>query len=140
MDLLSDLYRIKVDGAPILTEEKQYPRTQHAPLMRVRDLTADISGPVRIMGIVLKSDPGSALVQDIYDDVDKAKSLWVLVEGTLNPEECYLLIGTVIERKISSGKEIRLNVSIAHNINSLDISQYKEALELEEKIVQTMSK
>ncbi len=128
------------DGAIALTEEKKYPRTPHAPLMRVRNLSADIPGSVRILGIVLRPDSGSALVQDIYDDVDKAKSIWVLVEGTLVADEKYLLIGNIIERKTSGGKEIRLDVSIAHNINSLDIKLYKEAMELEAELVRTMSR
>lgn len=108
--------------------------------MRVRDLSSDINDPVRIMGVVLKSTPGSALVQDIYDEIDKAKSIWLTAEGTLNEDEKYILIGTVTERVTESGKEIRLDVSIAHNVDKLDIKAYKEALQLEERVVQFLAK
>ncbi|MHA2133964.1 MAG: hypothetical protein ACW992_00560 [Candidatus Thorarchaeota archaeon] len=121
-----------------MTEEKSFPRVQSAPLMRVRDLSGGTSGPVKVLVSVLKSDPGVALVQDIFDDVEKAASIRTIVEGTLNVDEKYLLVGTVTEKKKGKGKEIRLKVTIAHNVNSLDIKLYKEVRNLEERVIQAL--
>jgi len=81
-----------------------------------------------------------AIVQDIYDDVDKAGKLIVTVEGTLNETEKYILIGNVTEKEGSKGKELRLSVTLAYNINDLDIKTYKEVLELDSQVEKTLSK
>jgi hypothetical protein len=138
VDLLSDLDGLSFAGVHSLTEEKSFPRVQSAPLMRVRDLSGGTSGPVKVLVSVLKADPGVALVQDIFDDVEKAASIRTIVEGTLNVDEKYLLVGTVTEKKKGKGKEIRLKVTIAHNVNSLDIKLYKEVRNLEERVIQAL--
>jgi hypothetical protein len=106
--------------------------------MRIRDLSAKITEPVRIMGIVVDSSPGFAVIQDIFDDVKKAKKIQVSVEGTLEIKHKYMLIGEVTEKKVESGKELRLNATIAHNIDTFDIALYKEALEMEEQVTRSM--
>jgi hypothetical protein len=140
VDLLSNHAGFCFDGEQSLTDEKSFPRVQSAPLVRVRDLSGETSGPVKLLAFVLKSDPGVALVQDIFDDVEKAASIWAIVEGTLNVDEKYLLVGTVTEKKTDNGKEIRLEVSIAHNVNTLDIKLYKEVRELEERVNQALTR
>ncbi len=108
--------------------------------MRVRNLTPEIDGPVRIMGIVLSSTTGSAMVQDIYDDIEHAKSILVIVEGKLIEDEKYILIGNILERVSDSGKEIVLDASLAYNMNKLDVKLYKEALELEEQVIEVLTR
>ncbi len=122
-----------------MTEEK-YPRAKPAKLVTVRSLSANTENPVKIMGIVVEAQPGIALLQDIFDDVDNAGSIWAIVEGTLEIAQKYILIGDVTEKKTSDGKELRLAVSLSYNIDSLDIALYKEALELEEKVNQALSR
>ncbi|TET07478.1 MAG: hypothetical protein E3J86_12750 [Candidatus Thorarchaeota archaeon] len=121
-----------------MAEEKSYSRRKPSKLMRIRDLSAKITEPVRIMGIVVDSSPGSAVIQDIFDDVKKAKKIQVSVEGTLEIKHKYMLIGEVTEKKIEGGKELRLNATIAHNIDTFDIALYKEALEMEEQVTRSM--
>jgi hypothetical protein len=123
-----------------LTEERKFPRKKPAKLCTVRSLTTNNKDPVKIMGIVIESSPGMAVIQDIYDDVDKAGKLIVTVEGTLNETEKYILIGNVTEKEGSKGKELRLSVSLAYNINDLDIKTYKEVLELDSEVEKTLSK
>ena len=124
-----------------MTEEKKYPRAKPAKLTTVRSLSADTEGPVKIMGIVVEAQPGIALVQDILDDdVDHAGSIWAIVEGTLEVTQKYILIGDVTEKKASDGNELRLAVSLSYGIDSLDIALYKEALGLEEKVNQSLSR
>ena len=127
------------NGVKILTEEKSYPRRKPSTLMRIRDLSAKTTDPVRIMGIVVDSGPGFAVIQDIFDDVKKAKKIQVSVEGTLEIKLKYMLIGELTEKKVEGGKELRLNATIAHNIDTFDIALYKEVLEMEEKVTRAMS-
>ncbi len=122
-----------------MTEEK-YPRAKPAKLVTVRSLSANTENPVKIMGIVVEAQPGIALLQDIFDDVDNAGSIWAIVEGTLEIAQKYILIGDVTEKKTSDGKELRLAVSLSYNIDSLDIALYKETLGLEEKVNQALSR
>ncbi len=122
-----------------MTEEK-YPRAKPAKLVTVRSLSANTENPVKIMGIVVEAQPGIALLQDIFDDVDNAGSIWAIVEGTLEIAQKYILIGDVTEKKTSDGNELRLAVSLSYNIDSLDIALYKETLELEEKVNQALSR
>jgi hypothetical protein len=122
-----------------LTEEKSFPRLKPSKLLRIRDISANTTNPVRIMGIVVDSSPGFAVIQDIFDDVKKAKKIQVSVEGTLEIKHKYMLIGEVTEKKIEGGKELRFNATIAHNIDTFDVALYKETLELEEKVTRTMS-
>ena len=123
-----------------MTEERKFPVRESAKLTRIRDLSSDTRGPVRVMGLVVESSPGSALVQDIYDEVENAKSILINVEGTLEPTHKYLFIGEVTEKTTPSGKELRLAVSLAQDVNKLDIKLYKESLNLEKEIGRTLSR
>ncbi len=123
-----------------MTEEKKYPRAKPAKLVTVRSLSADTENPVKIIGIVVEAQPGIALVQDILDDVDNAGSIWAIVEGTLDVAQKYIFIGDVTEKKTQDDNELRLAVSLAYNIDSLDIALYKETLELEERVNQVLSR
>ena len=92
------------------------------------------------MGIVVDASPGLAVIQDIYDeDVKKAGKIQVSIEGSLELSKKYLLIGEVTEKTTDTGKELRLNVSLAHDIDALDIALYKEVQDLEEKVTRAMS-
>ena len=92
------------------------------------------------MGIVVDASPGLAVVQDIYDaDVKKAGKIQVSVEGSLELKKRYLFIGEVTEKTVDGGKELRLNASIAHDIDTLDVALYKEVQDMEEKVTRTMS-
>lgn len=124
-----------------MTEEKKYPRAKPAKLVTVRSLSADTENPIKIMGIVVEAQPGIALVQGILDDdVDNAGSIWAIVEGTLEVAQKYILIGDVTEKKTQDDNELRLAVSLAYNIDSLDIALFKETLELEERVNQALSR
>ncbi len=123
-----------------MTEEKKYPRAKPAKLVTVRSLSADTENPVKIIGIVVEAQPGIALIQDILDDVDNAGSIWAIVEGTLDVAQKYIFIGDVTEKKTQDDNELRLAVSLAYNIDSLDIALYKETLELEERVNQALSR
>ena len=107
--------------------------------MRIRDLSAKTDHAVRVMGIVVDSGPGFAVIQDIFDDVKKAKKIPVAFEEPLEIKHKYLIIGEVTEKKVEDGKELRLNATIAHNIDALDIALFKESLEMEEKVIRTMT-
>ncbi|TXT56910.1 MAG: hypothetical protein BAJATHORv1_20508 [Candidatus Thorarchaeota archaeon] len=117
-----------------MSEEKDFRRRLPAKLVKVREITANTQNPVRIIGIVVQAKPGIALVQDVMDEPNKHKSIQVQVEGTLNVDEKYLLIGDVVERSSADGKELMLAVSIAHNVNTLDVKLYKEALDLQAEV------
>ena len=92
------------------------------------------------MGIVVDASPGLAVVQDIYDDdVKKAGKIQVSVEGSLELKKRYLFIGEVTEKTVDGGKELRLNASIAHDIDTLDVALYKEVQDMEGKVTRTMS-
>jgi hypothetical protein len=123
-----------------LTEEKKFTPRKPSKLTTIRNLSADTSGPVRIMGIVVDSSPGLAVVQDIYDDdIKNAGKIQVSIEGSLELQKRYLFIGEITEKTTDGEKELRLNALIAHDIDSLDITLYKEALNLEEKVTKAMS-
>lgn len=124
-----------------LTEEKKFNRKNPSRLTTIRDISKSSHSPVRILGIVVDSRPGSALVQDLFDkDVKKAGSIWITVEGTLELKKKYLIIGEVTEKTDDShGKVPWLNATLAHDMDMLDIALYKEVLELEEKVTKTMS-
>lgn len=107
--------------------------------MRIRDLSTKTADPVRIMGIVVDSGPGFAIVQDIFDDVKSAQKIQVSVEESLEIKHKYMLIGEVTEKTVEDGKELRLNVRLAHNIDTLDLELYKEVLEMDEQIIRAMS-
>lgn len=126
-------------GAITLTEDKSYPRRKPSKLTTIRDLSPDTSGPVRIMGIVVDASPGLAVVQDIYDDVKKAAKIQVSIEESLEVSKKYLFIGEVTEKTTDDGKELRLNASIAHDIDTLDIALFKEVQDMEGKVTRTMS-
>jgi hypothetical protein len=138
-DLISDFVRTRLDGAISLTEERKFPRRKPAKLTTIRSLSADIDTPVRILAIVVESKPGVALVQDRYeDDVDNAGTIVASVEGKLDVDETYILIGDVTEKSGPDGKELRLAVSLAHKISGLDVKLYKQVVEMEGTIVQAL--
>jgi hypothetical protein len=123
-----------------VTEEKRFPRKKAAKLMRVNDLTAETENPVRVLGIVIDSSQGAALIQDIYDDSENQGKITVLVEGTLEVAKKFLFIGDIAEKSVKGGKELQLAASIAHNIDALDIKLYRETLAMEESVIQTLTR
>jgi hypothetical protein len=123
-----------------LTEEKKFPRRKAAKLTTIRNISPSTDGPVRVLGIVVDSSPGTALIQDIYDsDVEKAGSIWVSVEGSLEVKKKYLIIGEVTSKTVDGSQEVRLNASIAHDVDTLDVGMYKEVLEMEDVVRKAMS-
>lgn len=92
------------------------------------------------MGIIVDASPGFAVIQDIYDDdIKKAGKIQVSVEGSLELKKRYLFIGEVTEKTVDGEKELRLNASIAHDIDTLDVALYKEVQDMEGKVTRTMS-
>ncbi|MFW9843467.1 MAG: hypothetical protein ACFFEV_02705 [Candidatus Thorarchaeota archaeon] len=123
-----------------MAEEKKTIRKKASKLTTIRDISPSIDGPVRVLGIVVDASPGAALIQDLYDsEVDKAGSIWVSVERTLELKKKYLIIGDVTTKTSKDKKEARLNATIVHDIEKLDIGAYKEILEMEDEIRKTMS-
>jgi len=123
-----------------LAEEKKSIRKKASKLTTIRDISPEMDGPVRVLGIVVDASPGTALIQDLYDsEVDKAGSIWVSVEGTLELKKKYLIIGDVTTKTTKKKKEARLNATIVHDIDQLDIGMYKEILEMEDEVQKTMS-
>ncbi len=123
-----------------MTEETSFRRRQSARLMRIRELSASVSGPVRIMCIVVDAREGVATVQDIMDELGKAATIEAIVEGVLQVGQKYILIGQVTERKSKGGTVLGLDVSLVQNINALDIKEFKEALKLEQSVLQAIAK
>ncbi len=119
-----------------MTEDKKFIRKRASQLTTIRDL-ADKKSPVRVLGIVIDSQPGAALIQDIYDDISKAGKIWVTIEGILEPKKKYLIIGEITEKTDGDMKEHRLNASLVHPIDNLDLNLYKEVLELEDRVLQS---
>jgi hypothetical protein len=123
-----------------LAEEKQTMRKKEAKLTTISSIEPSTEGPVRVLGIVVDASPGAALIQDLYDsDVDNAGKIWVSVEGTLDLQKKYLIIGDVTTKTTKDAKEARLNATIVHDIDKFDIGLYKEVLEMEEDVRRTMS-
>lgn len=123
-----------------MTEEKKFSRRKAAKLTTIRNISPSIDGPVRVLGIVVDSSPGTALIQDLYDsDVEKAGSILVSVEGTLEVKKKYLIIGEVTTKTVDDSQEIRLNASIAHDVDTLDVAMYKEVVEMEDVVKKAMS-
>jgi hypothetical protein len=136
--LLTPTYR--PNGVIKLTEEKKFTPRKPSKLTTIRNLSADTSGPVRIMGIVVDTSPGLAVVQDIYDDdIKKAGKIQVSVEGSIELKKRYLFIGEVTEKTVDGGKELRLNALLAHDIDTLDVALYKEVQDMEGKVTRAMS-
>jgi hypothetical protein len=123
-----------------LTEEKKFIRKRPSRLISISDISAESPGPVRILGIVVDSNPGTALIQDLnVEDINKAGRIWITIEGTLEPNKKYLIIGDVTEKTDGDDKIPWLNATLAHDIDTLDISLYKEVLELEERVTKAIS-
>ncbi len=123
-----------------MAEEKKFTRRKAAKLTTIRNISPSTEGQVRVLGIVVDSSPGTALVQDLFDsDVDNAGSIWVSVEGTLEMKKKYLIIGEVTTKTTDDSQEARLNAIIAHDIDTLDIGLYKEVLEMEDAVRKIMS-
>ncbi|MGQ4870437.1 MAG: hypothetical protein ACTSPE_00765 [Candidatus Thorarchaeota archaeon] len=114
--------------------EKSFRARRPSPLVTIRSLTSDIEGPIRVIGLVIEARPGTAIVQDLMDDVDNAGSIQVIVEGQLEVEHKYILIGEVTEKKTDHGKTLILNAEIAHDITDLDIREFKRTLDLEREV------
>lgn len=70
------------------------------------------------------------------DEPDNQGSMMISVDDQLSVAEKYILIGDVKMTSGPDGKELRLIVSNAYNVNSLDIRLYKQALKLEERVNQ----
>lgn len=119
-------------------KERSYPPPKPAELRTIRSLGSDTKDPVRIMCFVIEAQTGVALVQDIYDNVDEATTIKVFVEGTLQVDNKYILIGTVTEKSTKDGSELVFNSTLAHNIDKLEIKLYKEALEMEGAVLQAL--
>jgi hypothetical protein len=127
-------------GACDLTEEKKFNRKKPSRLTTIREISPSVKGPIRILGRVVDSQPGSALVQDLLEkDTKKAGSIWITVEGTLELKKKYLIIGEVTEKTDGDAKILWLNANLVHDIDTLDIPLYRETLELEEKVTKTLS-
>jgi hypothetical protein len=139
---IADELRIdKIEEVLILAEQGTYPHKQPSRLMKIRDLTPDTEGPVRILCIIIQSKPGFALVQDLlHDKVDDAKVISVLVEGKLKTNEKYILIGDVTERKSNGEKTLVFSVSLAHNVDKLDVAEFKETIILGQKVEDALSR
>ncbi len=120
---------------PVTEEKKSFPPRKPARLTTVRELSPETKGLVRILGIVVEARTGAALVQDIMDEVGHAVTIPVTVEGTLEVAQKYMLIGEVAEKTTSKGKEKQLVASIAHNVDELDIKEFKQTLDLEKKVL-----
>ncbi len=114
--------------------ERKFQVQPSAPLVTVRTLTPDTEGPVRVLGLVIEAAVGSAIVQDLFDDVDQAARIKVLVEGELTVGHKYILIGEVTEKKDSNGTSLILNANIAQDVNDLDVRRFKNTLDLEKKV------
>jgi len=123
-----------------LAEEKKFTRRKAAKLTTIRNISPSTEGLVRVLGIVVDSSPGTALIQDLFDsEVDKAGSIWVSVEGTLEMKKKYMIIGEVTTKTTDDSQEARLNALIAHDVDTLDIGLYKEVLEMEDAVRKAMS-
>ncbi|TFF92375.1 hypothetical protein EU545_01140 [Candidatus Thorarchaeota archaeon] len=120
---------------PVTEEKKSFPPRKPARLTTVRELSPETKGPVRVLGIVVEAKTGAALVQGVMDEVGHAATIPVIVEGDLQVAEKYMLIGEVTEKKTSKGKELQLEAKIAHNVDELDIKEFKQALDLEKKVL-----
>ena len=121
-----------------MTEEPTFQQRKYAKLRTVRSLKPDTPNPVQILCIVVEAQQGAALVQDIMDEPDKQGSLMIAVDEKLSVAEKYILIGDVMMSSGPDGKELRLIVSYAYNVNSLDIKLFKQTLKLEERVKQVM--
>ena len=131
----------KIEEVLILAEQGTYPHRQPSKLMKIRDLTPDTKGPVRILGIIIQSKPGFALVQDLlHDKVDDAKVISVLVEGELKMNKKYILIGEVTERKSDGETTLVFSASLAHNVDKLDVKEFKETVALGQKVEDTLTR
>ncbi|MFW9909749.1 MAG: hypothetical protein ACFFEF_14350, partial [Candidatus Thorarchaeota archaeon] len=115
-------------------EESRFQKRRHARLCTINSLTSETPNPVRILCIVVDAQPGAALVQDIIDAPDKQGSIRVVVDQELSVAEKYVLLGDVKMMSSQEGKELRLIVFSAINVNSLDVKLYKQSLELEQRL------
>lgn len=119
----------------ILSEEKTYQKPQPARLVRISEIATDTPSPVRILGIVVDSVSGISLVQDLYVEANDAGKIWVSSEKELEVEKKYLLVGNLMQETVDGEKRMRLDATISLNIDDLDIDIYREAVEMEESVV-----
>ncbi|MGY5853482.1 MAG: hypothetical protein RTU92_07965 [Candidatus Thorarchaeota archaeon] len=118
-------------------KERRFPRPEPSRLTTIRSLKSETKGLVRILCIVVEAREGAALVQDIYDVIDKAASIRVNVEGMLEVGQKYVLIGSISEKSTDDSTEFILTATLAHNVDSLDIKLFKEVLSMESKVTNT---
>ena len=122
-----------------LSEERSYQKPQPARLTKVHELGPDTQNPVRVLGIVVDSTDGMFLIQDIYDDAeDTQKSIWVSCDQALEVEKKYLLIGNVLSETLDDEKRMRLDATIALNVEGLDVLTYREAVEMESEVIKAV--
>jgi hypothetical protein len=122
-----------------LSEERSYQKPQPAKLTKVHELGPDTQNPVRVLGIVVDSTDGMFLIQDIYDDAeDTQKSIWVSCDQALDVEKKYLLIGNVLSETLDDEKRMRLDATIALNVEGLDVLTYREAVEMESEVIKAV--
>jgi hypothetical protein len=122
-----------------LSEERSYQKPQPAKLTKVHELGPDTQNPVRVLGIVVDSTDGMFLIQDIYDDAeDTQKSIWVSCDQALEVEKKYLLIGNVLSETLDDEKRMRLDATIALNVEGLDVLTYREAVEMESEVIKAV--
>ncbi|NWF94882.1 MAG: hypothetical protein HXY34_01935 [Candidatus Thorarchaeota archaeon] len=118
-----------------MTEERVSRRRTPARLVKVGELKGT-SGLVRILGIVVEAREGSALIQDLLEDeIGKAATVEVLVEGTLVVAHKYIVIGEVVEKRDSVGMGVKLAAILAHDVEGFDIKEFKRALETESRVI-----
>lgn len=105
----------------------------------MHELGPDTQNPVRVLGIVVDSTDGMFLIQDIYDDAeDTQKSIWVSCDQALEVEKKYLLIGNVLSETLDDEKRMRLDATIALNVEGLDVLTYREAVEMESEVIKAV--
>jgi len=74
-----------------------------------------------------------AIVQDLLDDVEQARSIRVIVEGELTVGNKYMIIGDLTTKKDGNG-ELLLSAILTHDVSELDVHEFKNALELEREV------
>jgi hypothetical protein len=107
--------------------------------VRIRELSSDEEGPIRVLGIVVDAHPDSYLVQDIYDEgVDDREKIWVFSENPLEQGKKYLLIGSLVHESLEETEGLRMNADVAFNIDGLNMNLYRKAVSLEQDVLQAL--
>ena len=123
----------------LLTEERSFQRRKAGKLVRIRELSSEEEDPIRILGIVVDAHPDSFLVQDIYDEVvDDREKIWVYSETPLEQGKKYMLIGRLVHESLDEEEGLRMTADVALGIDGLNINLYRNAVELETDVLQTL--